>query len=54
MKKLCGAMKRSITFSNHNFSELIFEMRATVAGEHMLIDHPCAGFMSRSALLKKM
>jgi len=54
MRKLCGAMKRSIIFSNHNFSESILEIRATLWDGDMVIDHPYAVFMSRSALLKKM
>jgi hypothetical protein len=43
-----------IIFSNFNFSESIFDIRATVYVWHMLIYHPYAVLMSRSALLKKM
>jgi hypothetical protein len=43
-----------IIFSNYYYLESIFEIRATVAGGDMVIDHPYAVLMSRSALLKKM
>jgi hypothetical protein len=38
-----------IIFSNHNFAESIIEIRATVWDGDMIIDHPYAIFMSRSA-----
>ena len=44
MKKLCGAMKQTIIFSNHNFSESIIEIRATLCDGDMVIDHPYAAF----------
>ena len=53
-EKTVRCVKRTIIFSNHNFSESIIEIRATLCDGDMVIDHPYAVFMSRSALLKKM